>query len=401
MAKYTAELNQVVDWGFQIFDESWTTFDPAHKSELCRKIINHYYFNEIGAETPERFIFYINTHLREIMPYYNMLYETSLLDLLPLYNQYVETISDSMDVGEVSGQRVSKLDNKNLQTLARSMKNIVDSTANEDTTTDKIGSRNWTENDVRNLTENETTDFDKTSHTTENEKTVKDTDANKTGTEDETKNDDYTRNTTSTTDQDTTTTATKTTSAWSSDTPQGEIVNNTFQIDSNYLTRYDHGSESTSGKGTLDETVNGEETYSATAKRDLDTTEKQTIKETTTRDLDSTTTEQADTVRNLTANETIDKTYKENYTENIAGNRKNVANDTTKNFENSSTDTANSTLESSADETKDKRSTTTKVVVKGNVGVTRSQLIAEYRKTYVNVDFLIIRELANNFMGVL
>ena len=47
MSRYTMELGKLVGSGYEIFDDSWTTFVEMHKKELCDKIIRHYFFYEI------------------------------------------------------------------------------------------------------------------------------------------------------------------------------------------------------------------------------------------------------------------------------------------------------------------------------------------------------------------
>lgn len=88
---YSPTLGSLVSSGVKIFDESWSTYVPEHKNTLIEKIIKHYYFNQIGSETPDRFIFYINAQLAEIMPYYNQLYASELIKFNPLLNHYIQT----------------------------------------------------------------------------------------------------------------------------------------------------------------------------------------------------------------------------------------------------------------------------------------------------------------------
>jgi hypothetical protein len=71
-------------WTFPIFNE-------AYRETLKQKILDHFYFYEIGVETPGRFIFNLRTRLNEIMPYYNKMYETTLLE---------QRILDNYDVTE-------------------------------------------------------------------------------------------------------------------------------------------------------------------------------------------------------------------------------------------------------------------------------------------------------------
>lgn len=90
MARYTVELHDLLkDENFKNLLKnamsSYPLYEPVHKAlyayiptreELNNKIINHYRFHQIGSETPGRFLYYIETTLNEIMPYYNQLYKS-------------------------------------------------------------------------------------------------------------------------------------------------------------------------------------------------------------------------------------------------------------------------------------------------------------------------------------
>lgn len=108
-ANYTVVLAELLEAGFDIGLKEYPIWNEEHRAELNQKIIDHYYFREIGAETPERFKFYLNRTMREIMPYYNKLYETMSYEYNPIHNvDYTEeyTISrdrDRTDNSESSG----------------------------------------------------------------------------------------------------------------------------------------------------------------------------------------------------------------------------------------------------------------------------------------------------------
>lgn len=59
-------------------------FDPEYKSVICCKLLKHYFMREIGAETVGQFKLWLNTKMEEILPYYNMLWESALLEFDPL-----------------------------------------------------------------------------------------------------------------------------------------------------------------------------------------------------------------------------------------------------------------------------------------------------------------------------
>lgn len=63
------------------------------REELNNKILNYYKYREIGQETFGRFLFELETALKEIMPYYNQLYFSSDQDFNITYNvDYKRTI---------------------------------------------------------------------------------------------------------------------------------------------------------------------------------------------------------------------------------------------------------------------------------------------------------------------
>ena len=74
MSKYTITIKTLIDNDFDFEMDSYPIFDENYRDVLNQKILNHYYENEIGFETPALFRFYLNQKLNEIMPKYNALY---------------------------------------------------------------------------------------------------------------------------------------------------------------------------------------------------------------------------------------------------------------------------------------------------------------------------------------
>ena len=70
----TMYLNDLIENGYNLNLQDYPIFNENYRSVLNDKIINRYRFNEIAFETPQRFIFELNTKLSIIMPYYNDLY---------------------------------------------------------------------------------------------------------------------------------------------------------------------------------------------------------------------------------------------------------------------------------------------------------------------------------------
>lgn len=74
----------------KIFDtENIPTFEgetPEHRALLFKKILLYYYTREIGYETVGLWKLKLNQRLMNIMPYYNQLYESELIKFDPLKN---------------------------------------------------------------------------------------------------------------------------------------------------------------------------------------------------------------------------------------------------------------------------------------------------------------------------
>nr|UVY03785.1 MAG: hypothetical protein [Bacteriophage sp.] len=69
-----------------MFDFNYPLYDPQYKSVLETKIMEHYWFREIGLETYGKFKFFLNRKLNEIMPYYNQLYKSATIEFNPMHD---------------------------------------------------------------------------------------------------------------------------------------------------------------------------------------------------------------------------------------------------------------------------------------------------------------------------
>lgn len=91
MADFTIELRNVVDMvgADNIGLSDYPIFDEQYREFLNAKIIDHYYYREIGLETVDMFIHQLRTKMAEIMPYYNKWYraEDMMADINPLSTQ--------------------------------------------------------------------------------------------------------------------------------------------------------------------------------------------------------------------------------------------------------------------------------------------------------------------------
>lgn len=90
----------------KIFDFDYPFFDPAYKPILERKILDHYYTREIAYETYGLWKQKLRAKMREIMPYYNKLYESELIKFNPLYTEDIRVDGNRISNGETGGQDV-------------------------------------------------------------------------------------------------------------------------------------------------------------------------------------------------------------------------------------------------------------------------------------------------------
>lgn len=103
MSKYTSQVrficettaNLTVSSGYNdietVLDKSWNKiftdfpiFDENYRPHLCKKILRHYYTREICCETVGRWKLFLSDKMKNIMPYYNQLYQSELLNIQPL-----------------------------------------------------------------------------------------------------------------------------------------------------------------------------------------------------------------------------------------------------------------------------------------------------------------------------
>lgn len=81
MANFTVELRYLAEYDEEALEASladYPIWDDEYREVLNAKLIEHYYFNEIGLETPDRFYQRLHSAMADIMPYYNDLIKTQL-----------------------------------------------------------------------------------------------------------------------------------------------------------------------------------------------------------------------------------------------------------------------------------------------------------------------------------
>lgn len=120
-----------------IFNFEWPIFDEAYRVPLEIKILRHFYTREIGEETFGLWQLRLCDRLNVIMPYYNQLYKSELIKFNPMYDVDLTTeherandgVMNRSEHGDFSRQDQSERDNK---------RNSVDDGSNE---TDFVGNK--------------------------------------------------------------------------------------------------------------------------------------------------------------------------------------------------------------------------------------------------------------------
>ena len=503
IGNYNPTLRDLEKAGVEIFNDWWNTYIPEHKPELIKKIMHTYYFEQIGADTPEQFVHYINAHLERIMPYYNQLYASELLKINPMLNHSIEAngrnvenilkyantkddkyskairdfvgLTDKTGTEGISGKVIgssTKEDTGHDSYVKSGTEDVIDSRelkGKEDTTTHDTtvtdGTVKKTENETSKTTDN--TVIDKTQTETPGEETIKKMEwgQTETGTEKvigkDVSDGSGSKNWTETLDDDSTTkTVTDLDETSSShkeedyaDTPQTALEvddNGNTIIRKNYLTnvRWDdengkHNAdttqdvtfaddqtkehkETTTDTNTIDKTVDtdssktkgGTDTETTTKSgsnvTQTDETDDRTVNGTkdnvTTTKTDETVT--GDGTKGVTSSEDETGTTEKKWTE--QGHADNTLTSIVKNttdnetttqssgsqqtHENADvTETGVSNQESKTEETRDEGNTT---ITSGFMNVSSSALLEAFRRTFLNIDSMIIEELRNNFMLV-
>lgn len=112
MSRYTAELRTLIDNDIDIFDFEYTR-TPASKAiisdeALEQGFIDHFYFNEVGFETVERFKHFLKVKWLENLQEFD--------SLLVEYNKPINVKSNSKTVSVFNDTPKSKLPNKDFAT---------------------------------------------------------------------------------------------------------------------------------------------------------------------------------------------------------------------------------------------------------------------------------------------
>lgn len=417
---YAPTLYDLEQAGFDIFaapfGEWWNTHIPAHKEELQKKIIHTYYFHQIEGETPDRFRVYINSQLERIMPYYNQLYASELIKFNPL-------LTSSLITSERSVENLVRLANSDKSSVGKALRDFVNSSRGTGDTKGNVYGTREDHGSTKGSSELDRTGKESGEEIrTEGEKTkrsdITERRVGVTSSENSTENPgkitktDYGRTTTneekggSTTDENET--IKKNGHIAHSDTPQKAIVGEDMEVRLDYLSTYDQTGDNTTrtDKTTVSNNKNDTQTMGGS---DTTTESGQTSKElhgqTDTKD---DTTFSGNTQRELNGKITKVRDWKEHETGTTSGESTNTGTDEqrtsttveTTDFTkaNESDTTSRADVESTAEKQGKDAGATTRL--EGFSGIIVSDLLEAFRKTFLNIDDMIIRDLRENFMEV-
>lgn len=460
MANYTIELHKLIEMGFKLPLDEYPIFDENHRATLNDKIISHYYFREIGQETPSRFAFNLRRKMNEIMPYYNQLYESEMIKYDPLFTTYFTSLKESERKGQ--GKVFSENDRKRSDDIGDVYSGIKLGDYNTDTThtNDEVGHEtgnevkvrtdNLTETGIKDIatdetklvTEDNSVDTDETKKVTENntknidetKKVTEDNETNTSETKKITEKDD--KETTSHSETDTTTTTDRTLNKTTnfSDVPQagyetetttypdgrvvvtghGYLTTQTIESETEHINVVGHSETDSTVvedetkttnitdtiKTTEDNEQNTTDNISQTERNVQDTTDNigqvEVKEQHTTDDID---THEEYSVRN-TGTQTTETDYTKDFTDknDYVGNEKAQLKENSDNQRNISENEAENISSKSKSFTKD--SEQNRIMLSGRQNVSPAELIKLYRATLLNIDMQIVNELETLFMGV-
>lgn len=344
-------VNEVLNksWA-KVFNFDFPMFDEAYRSVLCSKILKHYYTREISEETVGLWKLRLDTKMNEVMPYYNQLYKSQLLEFNPFYDVDMTTtnkgnkqeVTDRTE--DTSGSRTG--DNQS----TRKDTDVTDKT-NKITGTDSGTS---TDKSTTKLVGSETTESSSETVIGDVSKTTNQSATTMDGSH-QTANDGVNRD------------------AYS-DTPQGALTNlenNTYLTNARKIT--DNKTESGTEESSTN--VSGEVNFKDDKTESVDGTGSKKTNDTTTVDGSGSTSSTSESNETGKDDRKYDSNVKGEFTENTTGN---LTGQTQVN-------TTDGYIQT---------------VVGKTAGASYSKLLTEFRKTFLNIDMMVIEELSPLFFGL-
>lgn len=360
----------------RIFNFNYPIFDENYRSELNHKILRHFYTREIGYETYGLWKLKLEDKLNLVMPYYNKLYESALIDFNPLYDVDYRTEGNKQkEKTNVNSGSADETTNKNVSgssTEKIDKNNVNSKDVNESETSANIINTSKENNNVE---------------TNSNDFVGSDTGSN-------TRNRNNSKNGVNTGSQDDVEDISKNQWDLYSDTPQSGVYG---------LTNF--GDPGGAGGSSI-----SNNSYLTNARRNTDDEHN-----TKNRNTSEVTSENGEEQEQGTNNISYDyKTNISNVQNNDSKETEEGSGSKNKNTSGSTIDVGSSNRESSDDKTTDeiKHGNSTSVGNEtGNEDYTQriygkrgsysySKMIEDFRKTFLNIDLMVMKELEPLFMGL-
>lgn len=95
MSTYTTPFWKAIEYAGDNGLNDYPIFDEVYRESLNQRILEHYDEQEIGIESPIRFVFALRRKMHEVMPKYNKLYESERLVIDPLNTVNMKSTSSS------------------------------------------------------------------------------------------------------------------------------------------------------------------------------------------------------------------------------------------------------------------------------------------------------------------
>lgn len=110
MPEFTISVQEIFEIrgeDFNIGLDVYPIFDVAYRPTLNKKILDHYWNQEIGLETVELFVFNLRRKMNEIMPLYNQFYTSQLLDVEPFITFDTDSSTSTASESEATNTSTS------------------------------------------------------------------------------------------------------------------------------------------------------------------------------------------------------------------------------------------------------------------------------------------------------
>lgn len=102
------EIFEIRGEDFNIGLDVYPIYDVAYRPILNKKILDHYWNQEIGLETVELFVFNLRRKMNEIMPLYNQFYTSQLLAVEPFITFDTDSTTNTESESEATNTGTSE-----------------------------------------------------------------------------------------------------------------------------------------------------------------------------------------------------------------------------------------------------------------------------------------------------